>query len=106
MNELLYASRLEKNLLSVLAMGVRGLEVNFMTGEVVVGLKGTDLSTKWVIGRRERDLCLLQGQLVKALIHDSDSHIEIWRKRMGHLHYIALSMVWRIVTGFPEIRVE
>lgn len=58
-----------------------------------IGMKGVDPSKKCVIGRRERDLYLLRGQLTKTLIHESDNQSEIWHKRMGHLHYIILPML-------------
>eukprot|EP00253_Pinus_taeda_P024505 PITA_24505 len=105
-NEVLYVLGLEKNLLLVLVIEDRGLEVCFTGDEVDVGPKGTDFNKKRVIGKRERDLYLLRGQLVKALIPKSDNQSEIWHRRMEHLHYKALPMVQRMVTRFPKIRME
>jgi hypothetical protein len=44
--------------------------------------------------------------LFKALVHDSDNLCELWHKRMGHLHYRALSILREIVTGLPYFSVE
>ena len=59
--EVLYVLRLEKNILSVLAIEDRGLEVNFTGGEVVVGPRETNPNKKRVIRRRDMDLYLLRG---------------------------------------------
>eukprot|EP00253_Pinus_taeda_P014713 PITA_14713 len=105
-NLVMFVPRLEKNLLLVMAMEDRRLEVSFMGGKVAIRSKGADPNKRRVIGSRENDLYLLRGQPVKALLHESDSQSELWHKRMGHLHYRALPMLWRMVTGFLEIRVE
>jgi hypothetical protein len=30
----------------------------------------------------------------------------LWHKRMGHLHHKALPILWEIVIGLPEFKVE
>lgn len=65
-NEVFYVSGLEKNLLSISTIQDGGLEIIFTGGEMVVGPSGTDPDKKRVIGRREKNLYLLTGQLVKA----------------------------------------
>jgi hypothetical protein len=39
------------------------------------------------------------------LVHDSDNLCELWHRRLGHLHYRALSILRGIVTGLPEFRI-
>lgn len=69
---MMYVPRLEKNLLSVLAMEDKGFEVIFVGGEVAIRPKGVDPSIRRVIGNKESILYLFRGQLVKALVHSSD----------------------------------
>jgi len=75
--EVLYVSRLEKNLLFVLAILEKGLEVNFTGDEVFVKSRGVDLNVRHVIGINESKLYLLRGQRVKVLVHDNDNLSEL-----------------------------
>ena len=43
---------------------------------------------------------------MKALVHSIDSQSELWRRRMGHLHYRALPLLRKIVIGILEFSVE
>lgn len=59
-----------------------------------------------VIGSRENNMYMLRGQPMKALVHSNDSQSEIWHKRMGHLHYKALPLLWEMVISFLEFIIE
>jgi hypothetical protein len=39
-------------------------------------------------------------------VHDSISVNELWHRRLAHLHYRALPVLGKIVTGLPQLRVE
>jgi hypothetical protein len=54
-----------------------------------------------VVGVREGTLYRLQGNLIRALVHDSDSVCEKWHRRLGQLHYRALSILRGVVTCLP-----
>jgi hypothetical protein len=58
------------------------------------------------MGIKEGKLYKLQGELVRALVHNNDSLCELWHKRMGHLHHKALSIMREIVTGLPKFSNE
>jgi hypothetical protein len=59
-----------------------------------------------VVGVREGTLYRLQGKQFQVLVHDSDILCELWHKRLGHLHYRALSILRGIVTGLLEFSIE
>jgi transposase InsO family protein len=48
----------------------------------------------------------LQGDPVRALVHDNDNLCELWHKRLGHLHYGALSILKDMVQGLSNFKVE
>jgi hypothetical protein len=59
-----------------------------------------------VIGVRKGNLCRLQGELVRALVHNIDNLCEMWHKRMGHLHHKVLPIMREIVKGFLDFSIE
>jgi hypothetical protein len=48
----------------------------------------------------------LQGEPIRALVHNSDNLCELWHKKMGHLHHRALPIQREIVIGLLEFKVE
>jgi hypothetical protein len=104
--DVLYVPGLKKNLLSVSVMEDKGFVVIFQKGQVLICPEGASPDTTVVIGVREGNLYRLQGKPIQALVHDSDNLCELWHRRMGHLHYRALSILREIVTGLPEFSVE
>ena len=104
--DVLYVPGLKKNLLSILVMEDKGFVVTFQRGHVLICPEGASLDTEVRIGVREGNLYKLQGKPVQALVNDSDSPCELWHRRMGHLHYRALSILREIVTGLPDFSVE
>jgi hypothetical protein len=103
---MLYVLGLKKNLLSISVMEERGFVVIFQKGKVLIRPEGASLDTAVKTKVREGNLYKMQGKLVQALVHNSDNLCELWHGRMGHLHYRALSILRKIVTGLPEFKVE
>ena len=56
-----------------------------------------------VIGIREGGLYKLKGKPVSALLHKEVSTSELWHRRHAHLHYRALPILSKMVTGLPEL---
>ena len=52
----------------------------------------------------EGGLYKLKGKLDQALVHSTINPCELWHKRFAHLHYRALSIVNKAVTGIPELQ--
>jgi hypothetical protein len=50
----------------------------------------------------EGNLDRLQGEPIRALVHNNDILCELWHKRMGHLDHKALPILREIVTGLPD----
>ena len=64
-------------------------------------------SSKWIeIGIRDGGLCRLSSRLLKALIHDTISSVELWHRRLDHLHYRALPSLRKVVIGILEFEVQ
>jgi transposase InsO family protein len=106
MSDVLYVSGLKKNLLSISVMEDKGYAVAFSGGHVLAWSRGSSIDSAGVISVRDGGLYRLTGQPTRALVHDSDSLCKLWHKRLGHLHYRALLVLRKMVTGFPEFRAE
>jgi hypothetical protein len=104
--DVLYVPGLKKNFLSVSVMDDKGFSVMFKKGQVLIHPHGASPNTTVSIGVREGNLCRLQSKPVQASIHASDNLCELWHRRMGHLHYKALSILREIVTNLPYFSVE
>ncbi len=40
----------------------------------------------------------------QALVHSSISPSELWHRRLAHIHYKALPVVSKVVSGLPELK--
>jgi hypothetical protein len=89
-----------------LSYGGQGFCRHVQEGKVLIRPKGASPDTTVSIGVREGNLYRLKGKPVQALVHDSDNLCELWHRRMGHLHYRALSILREIVTGLPDFSIE
>jgi hypothetical protein len=105
-HDVLYVPGLKKNFLSVSAMEDKGFFITFQRGKVLIHPEKDSPDKTVVIGVREGTLYRLQGKPVQDLVHDSDNLCELWHRRLGHLHYRALSILRGIVTGLPEFSIE
>jgi hypothetical protein len=54
----------------------------------------------------EGGLYKLKGHLDVALTHSTESHCELWHKRLAHINYKALPYVSKVVTGLQELKVD
>jgi hypothetical protein len=84
----------------------KGFVVMFNKGQVLIQLERASPDTRVSIGVREGNLYRLKGKQVQAFVHYSDNLCELWHKRMGYLHYRALSILREIVTGLPDFSIE
>jgi hypothetical protein len=84
----------------------RGFSIMFKKGQVLVCPEGASPDIAVSVGVKEGNLYVLQGNHVHALVNDNDNMCELWHRRMGHLHYKALSIMREIVTGLPDLGIE
>jgi len=103
MKEVLYVLGLKKNLLSISALDKKGFRVAFIDGQVLMWPRGKTLDDAVVIGVEEGGLYKLKGHSNSAMVHDIVNPSELWHRRFAHLHYKALPVVSKMVTGLPEI---
>jgi hypothetical protein len=85
---------------------IRALQLSSRTSKSSSGRRNLAQIQLKVIGVREGNLYRLQGEPVRALVHNSDNLCELWHKRMGHLHHKVLPILREIVTGLPEFNIE
>jgi hypothetical protein len=105
-DDVLFVPGLKKKFISYFFMEDKGFVVEFKNQQVRIKLKEYSSNIAQVIGVREGNLYKLQGEHVRALVHNSDNLCELWYKRMGHLHQRVLPIMREIVTGLPKFRVE
>jgi hypothetical protein len=104
--DVLYVPSLKKNLLSISALEEKGFRVTFIDGEVLMWPRGKTLDDAIVIGVQEGGLYKLKGHSDSTLVHNTVNPSELWHRRFTHLHYKALPIVSKMVTGLPEIQVD
>ena len=102
-DDVLYDPGLKKNLFSVAGLKDKGYRVLFMDKEVLLWAKNEKLSSVVQIGVRERGLYKPSKNSTHALVHHTIDPCEMWHRRFGHLHYIALPGLQKMVTGMPEV---
>jgi hypothetical protein len=105
MKEVLYVPCLKKNLLSISALDNKGFREAFIDGQVLMWPRGKTLADAVVIGVEE-GLYKLKRHSDSAMVHDIVNPSELWHRRFAHLHYKALPVVSKMVTGLPEIQAE
>jgi hypothetical protein len=106
MKDVLYVPGLKKNLLSISALDEKGFRVAFIDGEVLMWSRGKSIDDAIVIGVQEGGLYKLKGHSDSTLVHSTVNPSELWHRRLAHIHYKALPIVSKMVTGFPEIQVN
>lgn len=57
-----------------------------------------------MFGIREGGLYKLKWHPKKSLVHNEVSSSEIWHIRFSHLHYRALPILRKLVTGLPDLQ--
>ena len=97
-------SRLKKNILSIFGLDAKGIRVAFVDGQVLMWPRGKTIEDATIIGVTNGGLYKLKGQPEQALVHESIEPSELWNRRLAHVHYRALSMAIKEVSGIPEIK--
>jgi hypothetical protein len=105
-SDVLFVPGMRSNLVSISSLENKGYKVDFSYGKVISWNKKSSMYYARVIGVQEDGLYRLTFRLVQALIHDSISLRELWRRRLAHLHYRALPALRKMMTGLPKIHVE
>ena len=100
MKEVLHVPGMTSNLVAVLALEDEGYDVIFSRGRVYIQKHGS--SERIEIGIRDGGLYRLTAKLLKALVHDTISPIELLHKSLAHLHYRALPTLRKVSIGLPE----
>ena len=103
MKDVLYVLGLKKNLLSISTLGKKGFRVAFIDGKVLMWTKGKTIDDAIDIGVEEGGLYKLKGHTDSALTTSTINPSELWHKRLAHVHYKAIPIVSKVVTGIPEI---
>ena len=101
MKDALYVPGLKKNLLSIYALDEKGIRVSFVDGQVLMWPKGKTIEDAIVIGEEYGGLYKLKDQTEQALVHESIEPSELWNIRLAHVHYIALPIASKAVSGLP-----
>ena len=100
MKDVLNVPGMTSNLVDVSALEHEGNDVLFSRGRVYIQKHGS--SERIEIGIRDGGLYRLTAKLLKALVHDTISLIELWHGRLAHLHYRALPTLRKVSIGLPE----
>ena len=103
MKDMLYVHGLKKNLLSISGLEKKGFRVAFVDGQVLMWPKGKTIDDAIVIGVLQGGLYKLKGESNQALVHNTINLCELWHRRFAHLHYRALPIVSKAVTGKLEL---
>jgi hypothetical protein len=106
MKDFLYVPCLKKNLLSISTLDKKDFRVAFIDGEVLMWYKGKTIKNAVVIGTEEGGLYKLKCQSNVAFTQSTESSCELWHRRLTHINYKALPYVSKVVTGFPELKVD
>ena len=106
MKDVLYVPGLKKNLLSISRLENKGFRVAFMDGHILMCPKGKTIDDAIMIGVEEGGLYKIKGKSDQALVHSTINLCEPWHGRFAHLHYRAVPIVIKVVTGIPELWVN
>ena len=102
MKDVLYVLGLKKNLLSISGLEKKGFKVAFVDGQVLMWPKGKTIDDAIVIGVEEAGLYKLKGKSDQAFVHSTINPSEFWHRRFAHLHYRALPIMSKVVTGYQN----
>ena len=106
MKDVLYVLGLKKNLLSISALDKKKFRISFIDGEVLMWPRGKTIEDEIFIGIEEGGLYKLKCHSKATMVHDTISPCELWHRRLAHLNYKALPHVSKVVTGFPDMKID
>ena len=89
---------MKKNIISIDGLEDKGYRVMFMVKKVLLWEKNEKLSSVVQIGVREGGLYKASRNSTHALVHHTVDPCELWHRRFGHLHYIALPGLQKTVS--------
>ena len=101
MKDVLYVPGLKKNILSISALDKKGFRVAFIDGKVLMWTKGKTIDDAIEIGVEEGGLYKLKENTDSALTTSTINPSELWHRRLAHVHYKAIPIVSKVVTGLP-----
>jgi hypothetical protein len=101
--DVLYVPSLKKNFLSISTLDEKGFKVSFVDGEDLMWSKGKSIDVVIVIGVQEGALYKLKVHLDSKLVHNTINLSELLHRILSHINYKKLSIMRKMVTGFPEI---
>ena len=104
MTDILLVPGLKKNLPSIYALEDQGYNAAFIKGKVLAWHEKSSMEKGTVIGIPEGGLYKLKGKPERTLLHNEVSTSELWHGRLAHLHYRALPILSKMVTGLPELQ--
>ena len=102
MKDVLYVPGLKKNILSIYALDAKGIRVSLIDAQVLMWPKGNTINDAIVIEEKEGGLYKLKGQPEQALVHQSIEPNEPWHRGISLVHYRALPMASKAVSGLPD----
>ena len=100
MKEVLHVPRMTSNLVVVSALEDKGNDNLFSRARVYIQKHGS--SERIEIGVHDGGLYKLTTKLLKALLHDTINLIELWHRRLAHLHYRSLPTLRKVSIGLLE----
>ena len=103
MRDVLLVPMMTSNLVAVSALEDEGYDVIFSRGRDFIQKYCS--SERIEIGIHDGGLYRLTARLLKDLLHDTVSLVELWHRRLAHLHYRALPFLKKVVTGLLEFEV-
>ena len=66
--------------------------------------RGKTIDDATIIGEQEGGLYKLKVQTKEDLVHDSMELSELWHRRLAHVHYRALPIASKAVSGLPKMQ--
>ena len=100
MKDVLHVPGMTSNLVAVSALEDEGYDVLFSRGRVIIQKYGS--SEKIVIGICDGGLYRLTTRILKTLVHDTINPMELWHRRLAHLHYRAFTTLRKVTTSLPD----
>ena len=106
MKDVLYVPRLNKNILSISNLDKKGFRFYFVGGKFLVWTRGKTIDDAVEIGVEEGGLYKLKGHTYSTLATSTINPCELWHIRLAHVHYKALPIVRKVMTGLLELQIE
>jgi hypothetical protein len=87
LSEVLYVTRMKRNLVSISALEDKVYKVSFSKGKVLAWHKDSHINSTIIIGVWENSLYRLTIRPFQTMLHDTISLSELWHKILSHIHY-------------------